>query len=835
MQSSLEKLQKFLRLEIDRGYDNRAVVGGLDKIVPAWQQEALMDGVDSPLVDTICRQLSAYPQQSIEERQQNIQSLLELTKNPLFSIDEATSSTSEFRPSLPLPEKQVWSSPNNLDAANNPSRSTNPLRPHSAHTVKNHAGNQTHAGLNASLDVLPGIGPKNAQNLQKLGLRKLEDLLYYLPRRYDDFSKMKRINMLQYGDELSVAGTVQKAYQRQIKGNRSILEAVFSDGTGSLRATWFNQPWLEKSIRPGAQLVLSGKVDLYLGRLCMNNPEWELLDQEHLHTNRIVPVYPLTAGVSQKMLRRMMHQTVNFWAPRVSDYLPEDIRTAGNLVSLQKALLQVHFPDNDATLESARQRLAFDEIFLIQLGVLRQKRAWQNTSARSFETPEDWLKKQIARLPYPLTGAQHRVIQEISTDLASGRPMNRLLQGDVGSGKTVVAAMAIAMIARHGSQAAIMAPTSILAEQHLRNFERMFLATNPEDAAPFQPGEIRLLVGDTSERDKQEIREGLSAGTIKLIIGTHALIEDPVEFKDLQLVVIDEQHRFGVKQRSALRAKGDNPHLLVMTATPIPRSLALTIYGDLDLSVMDEMPAGRQPVKTYIITPLERERAYSFIRSQIKQGFQAFIIYPLVEQSEKEDVLAAVQQQERLQEEVFPELKIGLLHGRMRPDEKDQVMRDFRDGKYHVLVSTSVIEVGVDVPNATVMLIEGANRFGLAQLHQFRGRVGRGEAQSFCVLIPDKEDAAENERLSAMVETNDGFLLAERDLQQRGPGEFLGTRQAGFADLKVASLTDVHTIEKARNLAHRLFESDPDLNAPANQLLLEKLESFWSAGRGDIS
>ncbi|MEW6650074.1 MAG: ATP-dependent DNA helicase RecG, partial [Chloroflexota bacterium] len=590
-----------------------------------------------------------------------------------------------------------------------------------------------------------------------------------------------------------------------------------------------------KSIRPGVQLILSGKIDLYLGRFCMNNPEWELLEQEHLHTNRIVPVYSLTAGVSQKMLRRIMHQTINFWAPRVLDFLPDNIRAAGNLPPLQKALLQIHFPDSDADLVSARKRLAFDEIFLIQLGVLRQKKSWQSTTARVFDIPEEALADQFSRLPYVLTNAQRKVIEEIRTDLASGHPMNRLLQGDVGSGKTVVAAIAITMITRHDCQAAIMAPTSILAEQHFRNFEKLFVAANADDPAPFQPGEIRLLVGDTPEQEKQEIRAGLIAGDIKLVIGTHALIEDPVEFKDLHLVVIDEQHRFGVAQRSALRQKGENPHLLVMTATPIPRSLALTIYGDLDLSVMDEMPAGRLPIETYIITPLERERAYSFIHSQVKLGHQAFIIYPLVEQTEKEDVLAAVQQQERLQQEVFPELDIGLLHGRMRPDEKEQVMQDFRDGIFHILVSTSVIEVGVDIPGATVMLIEGANRFGLAQLHQFRGRVGRGKDQSYCILIPDKEDAAENERLAAMVETNNGFILAERDLQQRGPGEFLGTRQAGFAELKVASLTDIHTIEKARNLAHNLFEIDPALSAPAHQGVLSKLESFWSAGFGDFS
>ena len=350
------------------------------------------------------------------------------------------------------------------------------------------------------------------------------------------------------------------------------------------------------------------------------------------------------------------------------------------------------------------------------------------------------------------------------------------------------------------------------------------------------PGQIRLLVGDTPEKEKEEIRAGLANGEIKIIIGTHALLEEPVTFADLQFVTIDEQHRFGVEQRAALRTKGTNPHLLVMTATPIPRSLALTVYGDLDLSVMDEMPPGRQAIETHVLTPLERERAYTLVNSQIKNGHQAFIIYPLVEESEKTELLAATQEHERLQKVVFPRLKLGLLHGRMKPDEKDAVMLAFRDRKYDILVSTTVVEVGVDVPNATVMLVEGANHFGLAQLHQLRGRVGRGEAQSYCLLIPDHEDAAENERLQAMQETNDGFVLAERDLQQRGPGEFLGTRQAGYAtSLKMATLSDIPLIEKARSQAQALFARDPDLKDPENSLLAEALGRFWGIGKGDVS
>jgi ATP-dependent DNA helicase RecG len=368
--------------------------------------------------------------------------------------------------------------------------------------------------------------------------------------------------------------------------------------------------------------------------------------------------------------------------------------------------------------------------------------------------------------------------------------------------------------------------------------------TSETHNAPLQPAEIRLLIGDTPDVEKEEIRQGLENGSIKLIIGTHALIESPVQFQQLQLAVIDEQHRFGVAQRAALRGKGNNPHLLVMTATPIPRSLALTVYGDLDLSVMDEMPPGRQPVDTFVLRPVERERAYQVIRSQVEAGHQAFIIYPMVEQNGTDEdlpkdntgmLLSAVEEHQRLQKDVFRKRKLGLLHGRMKPEEKDQVMKAFRDREFDILVSTTVVEVGVDVPNATVMVIEGANRFGLAQLHQLRGRVGRGSDQSFCLLIPDKEDAVENERLAVMAETNDGFVLAERDLQQRGPGEFLGTRQAGFAELRMANLTDVRLIEKARQQAQAVFQEDCDLAAPENQALSSRLEEFWNAGRGDIS
>jgi ATP-dependent DNA helicase RecG len=415
--------------------------------------------------------------------------------------------------------------------------------------------------------------------------------------------------------------------------------------------------------------------------------------------------------------------------------------------------------------------------------------------------------------------------------------MNRLLQGDVGSGKTVVALVGMAMVISHGAQAAFMAPTGILAEQHYQTSLRLMTESHKNRAAFLEPGQVRLLTGDTSQSDRKETAAGLENGYIKLLIGTHALIEDPVRFQNLQMAVVDEQHRFGVAQRAALRKKGDNPHLLVMTATPIPRSLQLTVFGGLDVSVMDEMPKGRIPISTSIAFPTERERVYDRIRDEVERGHQAFIIYPLVEAGENEEVKAAVEEQESLQQEVFPELRVGLVHGRLKPAEKDEVMLRFRNGDFDILVSTSVVEVGVDIPNATIMIIEGANHFGLAQLHQFRGRVGRGDAPSYCFLIPDTEDIAENKRLLIMTQTNDGFVLAEQDLKDRGPGDFLGTRQAGFNEFKMASLADVRLIHLAREVAEEVLEADPDLELPEHLPLKQAVEKILPSndGNGDVS
>ncbi|HHH41929.1 MAG TPA: ATP-dependent DNA helicase RecG, partial [Chloroflexi bacterium] len=679
------------------------------------------------------------------------------------------------------------------------------------------------SGLDSPIEVVTGIGKARARQLARLGVRTIRDALYFFPRRYDDFSQLKPINRLEYGEEVTIIATIWQVRHFQTKSGGSIVKAIVGDGTGTMEVTWFNQPYLVDRLRPRRQIVISGKVEEYLGRLTFQSPTWEPLDQELLHTARIVPVYPLTEGVSAKGMRRLMKRVVDYWAPRLPDHLPPDLRERAGLVDLSTALRQMHFPDDWEALHRARRRLAFDELFLIQIGVLRQRHRWQARPGWAVPVDEALLERFLAGLPFRLTNAQRRALEEILADLRQERPMNRLLQGDVGSGKTVVAAAAMALTAAAGAQAALMAPTEILAEQHFRNLSRLFETMDDPRLRPT----LRLLTGSTPAAEKKAIYEGLADGSIQIVVGTHALIQAGVTFQKLALAVIDEQHRFGVRQRAALRQKGHNPHVLVMTATPIPRSLALTIYGDLDLSIIDEMPPGRRPIETHVLLPTERERAYSFIRAQVRQGHQAYIICPLVEGSEKLEAKAAVEEYERLSREVFYDLRVGLLHGRMKGEEKEAVMRRFADGELDILVATSVVEVGIDVPNATVMLIEGANRFGLAQLHQFRGRVGRGDHPSYCLLLADRSTPESRERLKAVEATQDGFLLAEKDLEMRGPGEFFGTRQSGLPDLKVAGMGDSRLLDLARREAQRLMEADPELQRPEHRLLARRVATFW--------
>ncbi len=827
-----EKYANFIKLERSKGYQNTAVVGGFGALANAWPAEARESGLPEPLIAKVSQLLRKYEGKSSEDRRKDLIELtswLGLTEIGNFppapggepAIKPITQSVS--KPTQTTPASKSAKQPSQAKSSKNPAP---PAKP-----------NQPQMGLDASVGVIRGVGDNQVKNLAKLDIFSIRDLLYHFPRRYDDYSKLKTINQLRVGEEATIVATVNNITRFETRKGRILIEVVVSDSTGSMRLLWFNQEWLLRSLRQDMMISISGRIDIYLGRPVIWHPEYETLDQQQLNTNRIVPVYPLTAKVTQKWLRRTIFSTLKYWIPRISETLTEQIQQRARVIGLQQALNQVHFPDDMQNLTAAQRRLAFDELFLQQLGIIQQKRQWLELSGKSYPVTDAWLQTRIDSLPYELTAAQMRTIDEIRKDVSSAHPMNRLLQGDVGSGKTVVALVGMAMVISHGAQAAFMAPTGILADQHYQTSLRLMTEKRGKREPFLEPGQVRLLTGDTTTSDRKEIAAGLENGYIKLLIGTHALIEDPVRFQNLQMAVVDEQHRFGVAQRAALRNKGDNPHLLVMTATPIPRSLQLTVFGGLDVSVMDEMPKGRIPVTTSIAFPAERERVYDRIRDEVELGHQAFIIYPLVEAGENEEVKAAVEEQERLQKEVFPELRVGLVHGRLKPAEKDDVMLRFRKGDFDILVSTSVVEVGVDIPNATIMIIEGANRFGLAQLHQFRGRVGRGDAPSHCFLIPDTEDIAENKRLLVMTQTNDGFVLAEQDLKDRGPGDFLGTRQAGFNEFKMASLADVRLIHLAREVAEEVLEADPGLELPEHLPLKQAVGKILPSndGEGDVS
>lgn len=842
MQKIREKYFKIFQLEGSQGYENKAVMGGLQAMGKTWPSEAREQGVSESLIPVISSLFNHYPVLDPENRRK---ALLEI--GDLLEIPNIQTLPNYNQTEIPA---AYGAKPAKPDSVSTKTWTTSKMPETAPETQVVHSKVNTRLreiaskpmsegahGLDAPVSVIRGVGEKQGAHLVKLGVEKIKDLLYLFPRRYDDYSKLKTINQLEYGEEVTILARVVSVDAFKTKKGKRLVEAVVSDTTGSLRLLWMNQDWHVRYLKKDLFISVSGKIDSYLGRPVIWYPDYESIDKQQLHTNRIVPVYPLTAKITQRWLRRTQFNTVRYWAPRVSDFLPDDIREEAQLLSTKDGLLQIHFPENQDTLKAAQRRFAFDELLLLQLGVLQQKQQWQQLVGHPYTVTDEWVAERVAALPYELTNAQKRSLDEIRADIGKDHPMNRLLQGDVGSGKTIVAVMGMAMVIESGAQAALMAPTGILAEQHYQTIQKLLTVATEEHPAFLEKGQVRLLTGDTGQAERTEIFEGLKSGYVKLLIGTHALIEDPVTFQNLQMVVVDEQHRFGVSQRAALRNKGDNPHLLVMTATPIPRSLQFTIFGDLDVSIMDEMPAGRLPNTTIIAYPTERERVYQNVRKHVAVGNQAFVIYPLVEAGDNDEVKAAVDEQVRLQQEVFPDLKVGLVHGRMKAAEKDEVMLAFRDRQYDILVSTSVVEVGVDIPNATVMVIEGANRFGLSQLHQFRGRVGRGDVQSYCFLIPDNDSAAENRRLQVMTETNDGFKLAEVDLEQRGPGDFLGTRQAGAINLKMASLADIALIKQTREIATRLLEQDQELNLAQNQALKDAVAAFWpqADGAGDVS
>jgi ATP-dependent DNA helicase RecG len=678
--------------------------------------------------------------------------------------------------------------------------------------------------LQGPLQYLKGVGPRRAADLQRAGLSTVEDLLYRFPTRYEDRGHFQTIASLKPGVEASVAAEVLSCGIRPTRRPRfKIFEMLLRDQTGSLRAVWFNQPFLNDVFHPHQRVILFGKLELTSHGLQMQGPQYEILGDEPaeaapedgdapdtVHTGRIVPIYEKTGQLTAKMQRTLVHQALHAMPPELPDPIPAAVRRRQKVIDRRDALEQVHFPDADASIAElnafrspAHRRLIFEEFFLFQLGiVLRKRRADSERKGRPVVVTDETREAVRQILPFKLTGDQKTVIREIVTDMQRPQPMNRLLQGDVGSGKTIVALMAALVAMENGLQVAFMAPTEILAEQHFFNIRRLL------EKSRFR---LTLLTGGTPARKRREALAELAGGSLQMVIGTHALVQEDVAFRELGLAIIDEQHRFGVLQRANLRAKGLHPDVLVMTATPIPRTLALTTYGDLDVSVMREMPPGRHPIATTARPESRRDEIYAFVRKEIEQGRQAYVIYPLIEESAKVDLRAATEMADHLSQDVFPDLRVALLHGRLKQDAKDRVMGAFVRGEFDILVSTTVIEVGVDVANATVMVIEHAERFGLSQLHQLRGRVGRGAHKSYCILLyqyPITDDG--KARLKALTDTTDGFEIAERDLQLRGPGDFFGTRQSGMPTLRVGDLLRDHALmEEARREAVAALD-DPD-------------------------
>lgn len=721
-----------------------------------------------------------------------------------------------------------------------PPRTPRPaLTPHEAETRL--------AQLHQRVTVIKGIGLKVADTLEPLGVTNVESLIYYLPRRYDDYTRLRTINRLELDTVTTVVGRVDGGHVRAGSNGRRDFALMLDDTTGKLSVTFFGGHYLRNTLRDGMQIVVSGKVSIFRNTFQMTNPEWEALDNENLHTIGIVPVYRLTEGIKARSFRRTMKQAIDTWADTVPDYVPLATLERAELADLGWAIKNLHFPQGWDHLDHARRRRVFDELLLLQLAILGNRRDWQAVQGIPLSLQNGFLDTFLAQaFPYEMTGAQNRAINDIQRDVAAAIPMNRLIQGDVGSGKTAIAITAMAMAVHNGMQAALMAPTSILAEQHYRAVSRSF---------DFYPAEqkpvIGLLTGALSSGEREAIYRGLADGSIDVIVGTHALIQEGVEFKALAVAVVDEQHRFGVQQRARLRSKGTHPHLLVMTATPIPRTLALTLYADLDLTVIDEKPRGRKPIMTSIHLPNERERIYDFVEAQLAAGRQAFVIHPLVEASEiQTDVRSAVEAFEELQQ-VFFHYRVCLLHGRMSPREKEDIMAAFGRHEYDVMVTTSVAEVGVDIPNASVIIIESANRFGLAQLHQFRGRVGRGEHESYCLLMVESgifdgfdlsdDDAMRahdwtpaQQRLLKMRETDDGFALAELDWKLRGAGDLLGARQSGSSALQLTELMMPDLVMLAQREARTIYHSDPSLSLPEHHLLRQMVHGMQS-DNADVS
>ncbi|MBV8720150.1 MAG: ATP-dependent DNA helicase RecG [Chloroflexi bacterium] len=683
--------------------------------------------------------------------------------------------------------------------------------------------------LSTRIEALKGVGAMRARYYSRLGIHTVRDLLFHFPMRHERFQPAAPIAQLFFQAEGSVVGTLERLEVENLPRGLKKLRATVRDDSGTVTAVWLRHGIARIGVNTGERIALSGALMLQGRQLVFDNPDYERADGEPIHTRRLVPVHPLTAGLSERELRGRVWWALTHFANSLTDPLPEEVRTQHGLLPIQEAVWRMHFPDSLEQYAQARRRFAFEELLTIQLMVLKRRMSWQHDPGVAMPRHVEALEALERGLPFELTAAQRRVTDEILSDMAQPRPMTRLLQGEVGSGKTAVAAMALLNAVANGHQGALMAPTEILAEQHFATLSRLLEgAVARLQAALGRTPVVKLLTGSVKGRLRTETYREIADGNVDILVGTQALIQEKLEFGNLGLVVVDEQHRFGVRQRVTLRHRAIEvvPHLLVMTATPIPRTLALSLYGDLDLSTIDEMPPGRQVPRTRLLTPDERELAYERVRRAVANGEQAFIICPLVEESEVLEAKSATEEYERLRTGELANLRLALLHGRMRASDKDLIMRAFRDHEYDVLVSTAVVEVGVDVPNATVMLIEGAERFGLAQLHQFRGRVGRGGQPSDCILLTELPNPDVNERLQAVVENTNGLALADQDLRLRGPGDYFGVRQSGAPELKIARLDDAPLVEAARAAASAVLSRDPELASPENAGLGEHLADF---------
>lgn len=682
--------------------------------------------------------------------------------------------------------------------------------------------------LKSPVTALPRIGEQRAKKLQKLGLATAEDLLYWFPRDYQDLREIYSVSDAPEDLPCCVTGIVGASpVSSYIRQGMTITKVFIVDERGRLDITFFNQTYVRNALVAGETYIFFGTIERQGSRRTMSNPMFEQEGKRHF-TGRIMPIYHLTAGITNFMISEAVRQVLVSCGRAISDPLPAPLREEHDLMHQGKALQNVHFPQDFETLEAARRRLVFEELFFLSLGLAMMKT--RRTEGTGIQCQPYDIEEYLQTLPFTMTNAQRRTVEEAAKDMCSGIPMNRLVQGDVGSGKTVVAAACVWLMAKNGGQSALMAPTEILAEQHYQTLEPLLAQSGLR---------VGLLTGSMKAKEKRDIYERLELGMIDLIIGTHALISDGVAFRKLGLVVTDEQHRFGVGQRARLAEKGKNgdiPHVLVMSATPIPRTLALIIYGDLEVSVIDEKPAGRQEIDTFLVGGDKRQRLYGFVRKQVEEGHQVYVVCPSVSEEtalEKGAMTAAElkaveEYAEELQTSVFPDLTVGLVHGRLKPKAKEQVMSRFAKGEVDILVSTTVIEVGVDVPNATLMVIENAERFGLSQLHQLRGRVGRGKAKSHCVLVSDNRNPETRQRMKVLCGTNDGFKISEEDLKLRGPGDFFGARQHGLPQLRVADLSgDMRVLQEARDAAEKVLREDENLSKPEHSTMLERVQALF--------